>query len=236
MKRPSSAPSSYLHQLAAPLPHPAVLLHARHPVTRGVSSVLDAIPHVVDFVDSADSVENSSPRNPSPQTPHAAPPSVLSSVHSTIAAPDVHGKATSLPVIPAPAAARPSAASSDAEDVPQPAAPRSRLRQRSAAPQPSTRLDPEPASRLSTASLRPSLAEPSSPRLASPSAPYAEAKRSRGVQVHIGTVEVRLAAPPSLPPPPANRHRDPIPSHTGRPAHAEPLSRGLAWSHGLVQG
>jgi hypothetical protein len=58
----------------------------------------------------------------------------------------------------------------------------------------------------------------------------------RGVEVHIGTIEVRVAAPAPAPPQPiVTRRRDPI-SSTGRPAHAEPLSRGLAWSHGLVQG
>jgi hypothetical protein len=244
MKRPSSAPRSYLQQLAAPLPQTAALLYARRPVARGAGSLLDAIPPIVDSVDSVETFDGhtgvpdlptdaSSPRNPSLHTPHG----VLPHVRSASPPLDVQRDATSVPVVPA--SARPATASSHVEDVTQPATPRSSLRHRSAAtgqvaPERSSRLDPEP--QLLTAALRPSFAEPSSPPFASAKV-NAEAKRGRGVQVHIGTVEVRVAAPgPRLPQPSPNQRGDTISNHTGRPAHAEPLSRGLAWSHGLVQG
>jgi hypothetical protein len=215
-----------------------MLVHARRPTERGAGSVLDAIPPIVESWDSVEtfddhtgtpdsSAETSRQRKPSPQTPRDALSNVLSSARSTHFA-DVQDEATSLPVAPA-SAARPATVSSHAADVPQSGASRGAHRQ-SSAPirEASTGLDPE--RQVSTATLR-----PSSLGLDSSSARHAEAKRGRDVQVHIGTVEVRLVAPPS-PPPPPNRQRDPIPSHTGGPAHAEPLSRGLAWSHGLVQG
>ena len=249
MKGPSAAERSYLHQLVAPLPHPAELLHARRPIARGPGSILDAIPTVIDSVEAFaehagapdSATEVPSLRNPSPQTSHNLASNVFSSVRSSSAPPDALDEVTSAPVAPAFAAARPASAFSNAEEVPQSAAPPSSMRQHSAPNsetprQRSTRSSPEP--QFASASRLPTFAVPPSVRLASSfTPPDARANRSRGFKVHIGTVEVRLAAPPAPPPPPsANLHQDPILSHTGRPAHAEPLSRGLAWSHGLVQG
>jgi hypothetical protein len=64
--------------------------------------------------------------------------------------------------------------------------------------------------------------------------PIARDQSRRDIRVHIGSVEVRSAAPA--------RESKPVPAidrsaRTGRSGvAAEPLSRGLAWSHGLVQG
>lgn len=245
MKRLSSAPRSYLRQLTAPLPATAALLRARRPLARGAGPVLDAIPPIVDFVENIayhagapdPPAAASPPRNAPPYTPEV-PANVLSSVRSAGPHSDLQRDAISPSVAAAREAVRTTTASRHEEDVHEPVAPRRIGGRRSvangeAAPQRRTRLDAEPAS-----SLRFAFAKPSSQTLVSSSAnSNAEAKGGRGVQVHIGTVEVRVAAPPpSLPQPSPNQRRDPISNQTGRPAHAEPLSRGLSWSYGLVQG
>jgi hypothetical protein len=57
---------------------------------------------------------------------------------------------------------------------------------------------------------------------------------TRGIRVHIGTVEVRTNPPVREPKPAPAFDRN---TRIRRPGSvAEPLSRGLAWSHGLVQG
>ena len=241
MKRSSSGPRGYLRQLAAPLPHAGVLLRPRRPVARGAGSILDAIPPVVDSVRTI--ADYTGAFDPLAGISAHAPPNVLSGVRSTSTPRNVQSDATSVPVTPNSVAARPTNTSGFVAEIPQPAAARS-PRTRSAATgeaasQRSTRLDPEAIPQLSRISPRPSVAEPSSlPFVSSSARPHAEANRDRGVQVHIGAVEVRIAAPPPprLPQPSADQRRVPISNHAGRPAHAESLSRGLAWSHGLVQG
>ena len=197
MKRLSSAPRSYLQQLAAPLPQPAALVHARHPVARGVGSVLDAIPPVVESVDSArtfaDRTRTARPsteppirRNATLRTPQDALSDVSSGLRTSSASPDAHGDAISPPLVSA--AARPVPASVTDEDVAQQVVPRRNLGQRSAAtgestPQRSARFDPEPAAQPLDAPLRPLLVGPSSQTLASSSAnSTAEAKGGGGAE------------------------------------------------------
>jgi hypothetical protein len=59
-----------------------------------------------------------------------------------------------------------------------------------------------------------------------------------GTRVHIGTIEVRIPPPPAPTPHPAVKTTDAASRRgygaPGRPT--EPLARGLAWSHGLIQG
>lgn len=59
-----------------------------------------------------------------------------------------------------------------------------------------------------------------------------------GTRVHIGTIEVRIPAPPVRNSQPAVRTKkaESRGAHSASSRTAETLARGLAWSHGLVQG
>ena len=71
-------------------------------------------------------------------------------------------------------------------------------------------------------------AEPARRQPPSPAAPMPNTG-SAAPRIHIGTVEVRSAAPPPAPVPPPTAARS-------TPPAAAPISRGYAWRFGLVQG
>jgi hypothetical protein len=73
----------------------------------------------------------------------------------------------------------------------------------------------------------------------SPTPPQTAAKTEKRpeISVHIGTIEVRVPAPPARTAQPAPAALNPRnPQHAVPSRASEPLSRSLAWSHGLVQG
>jgi hypothetical protein len=238
MKRSSSATRSYLHQLAEPVPHPAALLTPRRPPERGTSahSALEAIPPILDSI--SDTLAGDAPHARRAQTAHSRALSVdaftqpqpttepdnswqPASSASTATRRDKRTISTTLagdePLLRLHNTTRESPSPREPLALQENAAPQNEDRKKSFTHSPSATA--RIASKASTD------AEPNH---------IARDQNSRGIRVHIGTVEVRTAAPVREPKPAPAIDRN---FRTGRSGvAAEPLSRGLAWSHGLVQG
>jgi hypothetical protein len=236
MRRTSSATRSYLHQLAEPVPHPTALLTPRRPAEHGASarSALDAIPPILDSI-SEPHLEAATPHlqiaNPAPhkgrrQTPppSALPVEVSTQRQLTTANTSRRDKRTARTSSGADdALPRPHDATRESPSAPEPLALQNNAGYRSEDRGQSLAVTPSTTARI--ASNASAQAEPNR---------IARDESSPGIRVHIGTVEVRTATPvPDPKPAPAIDRR----AHTGRSGiAAQPLSRGLAWSHGLVQG
>jgi hypothetical protein len=247
MKRSPSATRSYLRQLAEPVPHPAALLTPRRPAERGAStrSALDAIPPIFDSI-SDTPARDTAPRLQLParsshargeQTPRSRALPVDASTQPQPTEPDNSWQ---------PASRTSTAARRDkritsttlAGDEPLPR-PHSTTRESPSSREPLALQEnaaPHNEDRKKSFTHTPS----ATGRIASKASAHAEPNHiardqsSRGIRVHIGTVEVRTAVPvrESKPAPAIDRN-----FRSGRSGvAAEPLSRGLAWSHGLVQG
>ncbi len=247
MKRSPSATRSYLQQLADPIPQPAALLIPRRPAERGASpqSAFDAIPTILDSV-SDPRAEAVTPRY---QAANAARQKEEAQTSNSRALPiDLFRE-------------RAFAAQSDIDSESAPnAAKTARPQKRTvstmpstdeALPRPHTMIQENPSSRepLSlqdnavpqSEDRKQSFTETPSTtaRIASKASAHAEPnltardQSNSGIRVHIGTIEIRAAAPVREPKPAPAIDRS---VRTGRPGVAEPLSRGLAWSYGLVQG
>lgn len=230
--RQSSGPRSFLRQLAEPIPGTAAPLIPRRPATeRGAAtrSSLDAIPQIIDVTEKqegdasepqkAQAASSIARRVPQRRTKTGVR-SEDSQVDPTTSTPAVHTQP-----------AKQSSANS-AETILQ-STMREHARTQTKSPSSATQED---------AHLQSVLAHPVSTQAASPFSPTppqttAKTEQRRGVSVHIGTIEVRVAPlPPRTPQPaPASpEHRKAKDAASGRTS--EPLSRSLAWSHGLVQG
>jgi hypothetical protein len=246
MKRSPSAPQSYLHRLAEPVPQPTALLTTRPPASPG-QSVREAIPPIVDSI--------SEPITATPAQREAVPRTILTRRVQTFP-----GDATNHPASGFEHVAinvRPlteiNSSTSVTSDTPITAQRGQRTAfsklttdkvrpYRNSATRENLAAIPEtPENNATSKSEDPRQNFTHAPATATYNAaavsgrtepiPIAREKVSR---VHIGTVEVRTAAPVREPQPtPAIDRR----SLAGRSAlAAEPLSRPLAWSHGLVQG
>jgi hypothetical protein len=232
MKRKSTTPRSFLRQLAEPIPRAAAPLIPRRPAAeRGAAtrSSLDATPPIVDVTETKDTpaaepqhtqaANSIAKRLPSRRTKKNAR-SESSQVNPTISAPEVH--------------AQPAKQSSEnaAETIFQSAMREytsTQTQMPSTAAQENTHLQSVPAHSVSAEAISPLL----------PTLPQTDAKTERrpDISVRIGTIEVRVPAPTTRTPKPAPAALNPRNTHQAVPSRAsEPLSRSLAWSHGLVQG
>lgn len=240
MKRSPSPTRGYLHQLAEPLPHHAMLLTPRRPAGRGVStgSILNSIPAILDSI--ADTPTTDAPAK-IPQEPSGIAHTMSRQKHS-------RRFQANIPVAPDPAAEPLSATSlsvaatftsrrtKPSVAVPAPTQdtftllPPDALREDSTSPHKALKqnnpslLKEGPLAHLpsSAANVKPN---PTRDRVGSSS------------RVHIGTIEVRLPIPPRDPrPAPTTTSRVLNSGQTGNHPRAEPLSRNLGWNFGLVQG
>jgi hypothetical protein len=232
MKRKSTTPRSYFRQLAEPIPRTAALLIPRRPAAeRGAAtrSSLDAIPPIIDVTEAKETIAAepehtraaSSIANvlPSRRTKSGAR-SRRSQVNTPTSTPAAHAKL-----------AKQSSATA-AEKILQ-----SSMREHS-----SMQTDTPPAAIKENPQLQPLLAHIVSAHATSPllpTHPQATSKTAKhpDISVHIGTIEVRVPAPPARSQQTAPATRNPRNSQHAVPGRAsEKLSRSLAWSHGLVQG
>jgi hypothetical protein len=242
MKGSTSATRSYLHQLAEPVPQPAALLTPRRPTERGASphSALDAIPPILDSI-SDPLAEAAAPLRQMTagstharraQTPRSRGLSVSTQLQPGTEADDSSQTASSTWT----AARRVSTTLAGDEALQRPdnttrEIPSSRetqTLQNKAAPRSEDRRQIFAHATSAMARIAAKESGHADPNH------IARDQSRRGSRVHIGTVEVRSVAPvrEAKPAPAIDRS-----THTGRSgAAAEPLSRGLAWSHGLVQG
>ena len=257
MKRKSTTPRSFLRQLAEPVPRTAAPLIPRGPTTeRGAAtrSSLDAIPQIVDVTETKNTLAaepqhtraaGSIARPLPPRRTKTSARSENSQVDKTTSTPAEHGQHAGL-------------SSANAADTILQSTTREYTSTQTNTPRTATQKDAQPesvvahsvstqaASSLSptqeNAQLQSVLAHSLSARATSPPSgtpPQSTAKTEKrpDISVHIGTIEVRVPAPPTRtlhPAPAALNARNTQRAVSSRAS--EPLSRSLAWSHGLVQG
>jgi hypothetical protein len=243
MKGSSSATRSYLHQLAEPVPQPAALLTPRRPTERGAThSALDAIPPILD------SISDPLAEAPAPHHQMAAggtrarrAQTLRSRALSVDAATQPHfgtgADNSSLTASGTWTAARRASTTLAADEVLQ--RPDNTTRDTLSSRETHALQD---NAALQSGDSKQFFAHASSAtaRMAAKASALddpnhiARDQSRRGIRVHIGTVEVRTAAPVREPKPAPAIDRSTRTDRSG--VAAEPLSRGLAWSHGLVQG
>jgi hypothetical protein len=230
--RQSAAPRSFLRQLAEPIPRAAAPLIPRRPATeRGAAtrSSLDAIPQIIDVTETQDSGASEPQHAQSASSIARRVPQRRTKTSIRFEGSQVEST-TSTPAVHTQPAKQPSA--SAAETILQ-SAMREHARTQTKSPSSANQED---------AHLQSVLAHPVSTQAASPLSPTppqttAKTEQRRGVSVHIGTIEVRVPPPPPRTPQPAPAAPDPRNAKNAASGRtSEPLSRGLAWSHGLVQG
>jgi hypothetical protein len=247
MKRSPAATRSYLRQLAEPVPQPAALLKPRNPIERGVSnrSSVAAIPPILDSI-SDRWAETATQRHRLPRsTPDKGPartpdfrvhPVEISTEHQL----DIKSAAASH-IAPSVAT---TASHDNRTDFTMLAVDEARTRHHNTTREnpilresialqnnatPGSKDHKESITQIPTAALITAKASTSTE-----SNHIARDQSSRGSRVHIGTVEVRTTPPAREPKPAPAIDRN---FRTGRSdGTVERLSRGLAWSHGLVQG
>lgn len=224
------APRSYLHQLAEPLTNHSAILTPRRPTTeRGPHNILDSVPPIFNtFADSfADPVANSSADKSatnvtleSPNTRH----SQATSTQNPTVKPNPTPAPTQNPVILSEAQLSRRARISSA----QPQDPIATIGSATRSGDTARSARREEARKTTRTAEAPTTLSP-----APATTKDAPPTRTQPVEIHIGTVEVQLPAPPPTAPRPVSRDLNSI--HTAaRPAR--PLSRGLSWTYGLVQG
>jgi len=233
MKRKSTTPRSFLRQLAEPIPRTAAPVIPRRPtVERGAAtrSSLDAIPQIIDATETKHSLAaepqhtqqaSSAARGLPSRRIKTSPRSESSQVTSNASTSGVHAQP-----------AKQSSANT-VEPVLQ-----STIREYT-----STQTKTPPTATQEIPSLQSVLAQSISAQADAPLLPTqppqtpAKTERRPDISVHIGTIEVRVPAPPARTTQPAPASLNPRNSQRTVPSRAsEPLSRSLAWSHGLVQG
>ena len=206
--RRSSSPTSrsYLHQLAMPLPSQAKVLTPHRPHS-------ERGPRNV--LDSIPPIIESLLPDPFNDSPDSSP---------------THRSGTTRTSRASASSESPEASTRTKESQPDQTASHSSSR----SPHPPVILSKEsPSANRIPETLTPLLPTPSSQREYTTSNP-APSTRTQPVEIHIGTVEVRLPAPPP-PPDPKPVLRDLNSVHSpARPAR--PISRGITWTFGLVQG
>jgi hypothetical protein len=232
MKRKSAAPRSFLRQLAEPIPRTAAPLIPRRPaVERGAASrsTLNAIPQIIDVTEIRDAgapepqqaqpAASNSNRPPQRRTRASARPD-SSLVNTTTSTAALHAQTAK------------QSSPNQTETILQ-----SSMREDT-----SNQAETPSAAAQLNAPLQSVLAHSFSAQatsLLSPAPPQTTAKAGKrpDISVHIGTIEVRVPAPPTRAPQPAAAALNPRNTRNAVPSGAsEPLSRSLAWSHGLVQG
>ena len=232
MKRKSVTPRSFLRQLAEPIPRTAAPLIPRRPAAeRGAAtrSGLDAIPQILDVTERKDTVA-AEPQATQPANSAAGrlrPRRTKTSARSEIS--PVNPTTSTFAVDAQPA----NQSSADAPDA---------ILQSTRREHTTTQSKTPSASTQEIAHLQPVLAhsvsaQATSPLSPTPSQTTGKSERRPDISVHIGTIEVRVPAPPARGPQPAPAALSPRNTQHAAPSRAaEPLSRSLAWSHGLVQG
>jgi hypothetical protein len=232
MRRKSTTPRSFLRQLAEPIPRTAAPLIPRRPAAeRGTAtrSSLDAIPQIIDVTETrntgasepqhAQQASSIAKRVPKPRTKMSAR-SEGSEVNTTTNTPAIHARH-----------AKQSSANAAGK-----------ILQSSMHEHIGTENETLPRATQEDPHLQSVLAHSVSAQTTSPLSPTppqttAKTERRPEIKVHIGTIEVRVPAPPMRNAQPARPALNPRNSQLAIPSRAsEPLSRSLAWSHGLVQG
>ncbi len=232
MKRQSATPRSFLRQLAEPIPRAAAPLFARRPAAERAAatrSSLDSIPPIIDVTGTKDTLPaESQPAQAASSVVRRSPPrraktgaqSESSQVNTTANTPAVDAQP-----------AKHSLANA-AETIFESTMPGDT----------GTPTKTPPAETQENAHLQSVLAHSVSAQANSPFSPAprgtaAKTEKRPDISVHIGTIEVRVPAPPARTPQPAPAALNPRNTQHGVPSRAaEPLTRSLAWSHGLVQG
>ncbi|MGA8087122.1 MAG: hypothetical protein WCA10_07440 [Terracidiphilus sp.] len=232
MKGKPTPARSYLRQLAEPIPRTVAPLIPRRPAAeRGAAtrSSLDAIPQIID----ATGVEEGGASQPE----HAQPASITAKrvppgrTQTSARFEDSKVDATtSAPEVQAFPAKRSSAYA--AETIL-----RSNLGEHIVTGAKTQPLSPHENTPLKSVVAHSDSSEATSPLSAIHTQTGAKAERRPDISVRIGSIEVRVPAPPtrSSQPTPAGISPKNAP-RSGSSRASEPLSRGLAWSHGLVQG
>jgi hypothetical protein len=241
MKGSSSATRSYLHQLAEPVPQPAALLTPRRPTERGAThSALDAIPPILDSI-SDPLAEAAAPHHQitagSTHAGRAQTPRSRALFVSTQPQPGTEADNFSQTTSSTSTAARRASTTLAGDEALQ--RPDNTTRETLSSRE-TQALEDKAALQSGDSKQFFAHASSATARMAAKASahadpnPIARDQSRRGIRVHIGTVEVRTAAPVREPKPAPAIDRS---TRTGRSGvAAEPLSRGLAWSHGLVQG
>lgn len=232
MNRKSLTPRSFLRQLAEPIPRTAAPLIPRRPAAeRGAAtrSGLDAIPQILDVTERKDTVA-AEPQATQPANSAAGrlrPRRTKTSAGSEISPVNPTTSAFAVDAQPA------NQSSADAPDA---------ILQSTRREHTTTQSKTPSAATQEIAHLQPVLAhsvsaQATSPLSPTPSQTTGKSERRPDISVHIGTIEVRVPAPPARGPQPAPAALSPRNTQHPAPSRAaEPLSRSLAWNHGLVQG
>jgi hypothetical protein len=258
MKRKSTTPRSFLRQLAEPVPRTAAPLIPRRPVAeRGAAtrSSLDAIPQIIDVT------ETKNTQAAEPQHTQAAgsiarrSPSRRTRTSARSESSQVDDTATGIPAVHGPHAGPSSANAADTilqstmrestsaqTKTPTTAAHEGDQSQSVLPHSISTQATSPVSPTQENAQLQSVLAHSRSAHAASPPSPAppqstAKTGKRPDISVHIGTIEVRVPAPPTRTPQPAPaalKARNT--QHAVSSRASESISRSLAWSHGLVQG
>jgi hypothetical protein len=232
MKRKSATPRSFLRQLAEPIPRTAAPLIPRRPAAeRGAAtrSSLDAIPPILDVTERKDTLaaepQATQPANSvagrlRPGRTKTSARSEISSGNPTTSTSAVHAQPAKQSSANAP------------ETILQ-----STMREHSTTQSKTPSTATQESAHLQPVLAHSVAAQATSPLSPTPSQTTGKSERRPDISVHIGTIEVRVPAPPARSPQPAPAALNPRTTQHGVPSRAsEPLSRSLAWSHGLVQG
>jgi hypothetical protein len=257
MKRPTTGARSYLRQLAEPIPRSSTALIPRRPgVERGVTGRHDfaGMPQILDTVDNPGAHAS---QQAAGMPSHRLRPGDLrnetlalrlgTEAEATATLGTRHLTATSATTRHTDLSSSPITQSGDSST------PGNTTQEKLTEPKALGKKDTAPhhskiGNRTGDASEQPSSAKPTDIRstaalISSIDVARAEPmgaayqRRDAAVQVHIGTVEVRVSSPPAREPQ-STRAIDP-PRSSRKVTHGqavESLARGLAWSHGLVQG
>jgi hypothetical protein len=222
---------SFLRQMAEPIPRAVAPLVSRGPGTgRGATapSALDLIPPILEVNETAPDNRNTTRSFTPPTTRQGEPRTATSSLASTLQ-PNVGGAAS---------ARRHRETESSTAGSTQTVEPVPQSSPHESPPAYQLRSTQENV-RFQSTTLH-SFAEnlPSQPNRAitQPQVIASQPEYISGTRVHIGTIEVRVPAPPTPNPQPAVKTTKAGRGYDAPGRSAEPLARGLAWSHGLVQG
>jgi hypothetical protein len=231
MKRKPGSARSYLRQLAEPMPRTAVPLIPRRPaVERGAAtrSSLDAIPPILDGTEAINTFATelqptraaSSSANPvAPRRSKTSSRPDPSPAYTAVGKSAVLGQPTTQSSASAPEAVLLSTTREHTT---------TQTKTPFAATQENAQLQPVLAQSVSAQSTPLSVAPPQT---------TAQSERRQDISVHIGTIEVRVPAPPTRLPDPARAALKSRNTQHAVPSRAsEPLSRSLAWMQGLIQG
>jgi hypothetical protein len=232
MKHKSATPRSYLRRLAEPMPRTAVpLMHRRPAIERGAAtrSSLDAIPPILDVTEAINTFATE--LQPTQAASSSAKP-VAPRRSKTSARPDLSHSFT----ITGESAVRVRPTKQSSASLPEAVLPNTTREHTT------TQTKTPFAAIQENAQLQPVLghsasAQPTPPLSLAPPQTTAKSERRQDISVHIGTIEVRVPAPPTRIAERAPAALNPRNIQHAVPSRAsEPLSRGLTWMQGLIQG